>query len=134
MEVDDVQAAIADAVKTVPGILQSLPTLPDAIDPPSFGCTELELDYNQSFGGLVITLYSFGLFTSRADDASGRSLLNTFLKPTGAASIKAAIEADRRLGGACSNLIVERVRGAYRLYGIGGNDYLGAIFDVRVWS
>jgi hypothetical protein len=30
--------------------------------------------------------------------------------------------------------VVQRVRGAYRLYTVGSIDYLGAMIDVKVWA
>ena len=138
MDVQAVQQGLANAVKGLPGLKQALASLPDAIDPPTFACTEVEVDYNQTFGvgagALSMPLFSCGLFTSRGDSDAGRRLLNGYLAVDGSSSVKFAIETDRTLGGACKNLIVERVRGAYRLYTIGGIDYLGATFDVRVWS
>jgi len=38
------------------------------------------------------------------------------------------------LGGTARTLRVERARGVGRLYEVGGVDYLGAQFDVRVWG
>lgn len=135
IDIEAVQEGLAAAVAPVAGIRQALPALLDAINPPTWGCSEVEIDYDKTFGGAAGGLnegvFSCGLFTSRGDDRSGIKLLNGFLV---AGTIKAAVEVDRTLGGACKTLIVERVKGAYRLYQIGGTDYLGAIFDVRVWS
>ena len=131
IDVEAVQEGLAKAVAPISGIKQALPAILDSINPPTWGCTEVEIDYNKTFGDLNEGIFSGGLFTSRADDRAGIQLLNGFLN---AGTVKAAIEADRTLGGACKTLIVERVKGAYRLYSIGGTDYLGAIFDVRVWS
>ena len=138
---EDIQAieqALANAVKGVAGVRQALPSLPDAIDPPTFAVVEYEIDYNQTFAGgtsgMDMALYSCGIYTSRGDSDAGRMLLNGFLSKDGPTSLKTAIETNRTLGGACKTLIVERAHGAYRLYTIGSIDYLGAVLDVRVWS
>lgn len=134
MDVEAIQVGLATAAKTVSG-LNAQPSLPDAINPPLFAVTEFEHDYNQTFAGgsfgMVETLFTCGLFVSRGDTPTGRAALATFTNPT---SVPAALQADRTLGGACRTLIVERLRGSGRLYTIGGTDYLGAMFDVRVWS
>lgn len=137
MDVQAIQAGLASAAGAITG-LRTAPSLPDAINPPLFAVTELELDYNQTFAaggyGMVETLFSCGIYVSRGDSPTGRAALSGYLAPSGALSIPAALQVDRTLGGAASTLIVERVRGAYRLYTIGSIDYLGATFDVRVWS
>lgn len=137
MDVQAIQQGLATAAATISG-LKTMPSLPDAINPPLFAVTELDLDYNQTFAGgsfgMVETLFSCGLYVSRGDSEAGRAALVGFMAPSGSSSIPAALQTDRTLGGACRTLIVERVRGAYRLYTIGTIDYLGAVFDVRVWS
>ena len=138
MDPQAIQQGLANAVKTLDGINQALPSLPDSINPPTFAGVEYEIDYNQTFGigagALSQPLFSAGIFTSRGDTPQGQALLARYLAVDGPTSIKWALELDRTLGGVCKTLIVERVRGAGRLYTIGGADYLGATFDVRVWA
>lgn len=135
MDVEAIQEGLALAVKPVPGIRQAFAALPDAINPPTWGCVEVEVDYDQTFGPvanrLVEAVFSCGIFTSRGDDRAGRKWLSDLLS---SGAIKSAIEADLTLGGRAKALRVERVKGAYRLYPIAGIDYLGATFDIRVWS
>lgn len=137
MDPTAVQQGIATATSVITG-LQTFAALPDAIDPPTLGTTEVEWTFDNTFRGsgygLVEAAYVVGVFVSRGDSDKGRSLLVDYLAPSGSSSIKAAIETDLTLGGACKTLIVERVRGAYRLYTVGGTDYLGALIDVRVWA
>jgi len=137
MDIQAIQQGLAAAAATITG-LRGYPSLIDAINPPAFAPVELELSYDRTFQagayGMVETLFSCGLYVSRGDSDAGRAALVGYLAPTGPTSIKAALEANRSLGGTAKNLEVERVRGAYRLYTIGLTDYLGAVFDVRVWS
>lgn len=133
MDVYAIQSGLATAAKTVPG-LRAAPTLPDAITPPLFVPVDFDLTYNQTFGGLVEVLFTCQVFTSRGNTDTGRKLLIGYLAEAGPSSIKAALEADTTLSGAAAALVVERVRGAGRLYEVGGIDYLGAQFDVRVWA
>ena len=125
--------ALAPAEFTVSG-LRGYPSLPGAINPPVFAPTEFELAYHQTFGGLVDLTFTCGLFTSKGDTDAGRKALLGFLAPSGSGSVLAALETDKTLGGVCKTLIVRRVRGAYRLYEIGGTEYLGALVDVEVWA
>lgn len=138
MDVEAIQAGLATAVANVSGLKQALPSLTDAINPPTFAVVEFELTYNQTFKGsgigMVEALFSCGIYVSHGDSEVGRAALVGFVAPSGSGSLKAAIETDRTLGGACATLNAERVRGAYRLYTIGSIDYLGATLDVRVWS
>jgi hypothetical protein len=134
VDIDAVQRGLAAAAATIAG-LTALPTLPDAIDPPTFATVEIEVDYHLTFGnGLGGTLFTCGIFTSRGDTEAGRAALAGYISPTGTNSLRAAIEADKKLGGACKQLVAERARGAGRLYTIAGVDYLGAMIDVRVWG
>lgn len=133
MDVQAIQQGLANAADNITGLM-AFPSLPDSIEPPVFAPIELEIEYHQSFGGLTQILFTCGVYVSRGDSTTGRAALVGYLAPSGSGSILAALEADKTLGGAAGTLVVERVRGAYRLYTIGGTDYLGANFDVRVWA
>jgi hypothetical protein len=135
MDVQAIQAGLATAAATITG-LASAPTVPDSLNSlPIFAPAELEMNYDKAFGGaLTEAVFTCALFTSRGDAESGRVALAGLMAPAGAGSIKAAIESDRTLGGAAKTLRVESVRGAYRLYTVAGVDYLGAMFQVRVWG
>lgn len=114
--------------------LRSYPSLPGAINPPVLAPVEFTMDYHQTFGaggGLLATVFTLGLFTSLGDTDAGRKMLNAFLNPS---ALLVTVEADKTLGGACKTLKMDRTRGAYRLYTIGGAEYLGAMIDVKVWA
>ena len=135
MDIAAIRAGLAAAVVNSISGMQTMPTVPDRIDPPTFSAGEVEIDYNQtsSVGGLTVLLCKGRLYSSRADVAAGQANLDGYLAPTGALSIKAAIEADKTLGGACRTLHVERAHG-YGRYEVGGVDYYGIQLDVRVWA
>lgn len=111
--------------------LESLGTLP------SFEVGEFDIAYDKTFGGsaqrLSEVLVTCRVYTSRADDRSGHALLKQLLGASGPGSIKAALEADRTLGGLVESLRVERVRG-YGVYEVSSTNYYGARFDVRIWG
>jgi hypothetical protein len=135
-DVEAIHEGLANAAGTLAG-LHAYPSLPGAIEPPVFAPVEFEMDYHQTFGasgGLTQLDFSCGLFSSLGDNDAGRKILLQYLAPNGALSILGALESDKTLGGACSALIVKKVRGAYRLYEIGATMYLGAMIDVKVWA
>jgi hypothetical protein len=114
--------------------LRSYPSLPGAINPPVLAPVEFSMDYHQTFGangGLMAATFSLGLFTSLGDTDAGRKMMNAFLNPS---AILTSLETDKTLGGASKTLVVNKVHGAYRLYTIGGAEYLGAMIDVKVWA
>lgn len=135
MDVQAIQQGLANAAATISG-LRAFPTVPDAIEPPTFGVVELDIEYNKTYStaGLTETLFTCGLYVSAGYTDAGRIALVGYMAPTGSGSVKAAIESDKTLSGVAATLHVERVRGAYRLYEIGNINYLGALFDVRVWA
>lgn len=131
MDIELIHQRLADAADTIPG-LRCHPSLPGSINPPTFAPVEFEMEYHQTFGGLAVLMFTCGVYSTDSDQ--GRKILLSFLAPSGAKSIPAALEADKTLGGACSALVVQRHRGAYRLYTVGDNDYIGAMIDVKVWA
>lgn len=134
MDVEAIQQGLANAADTITG-LRCFPALPGSINPPTFAVVEFELGYHGTFSparGLTEVTFTCGVYASDSDQ--GRKQLLPFLTETGATSIPAALEADKTLGGMAKTLVVQRVRGAYRLYEVGGTDYLGAMIDVKVWA
>lgn len=118
-----------------PALSQTYGYTPDSVSPPCFYPGEIDLTYagdtRLTFNGLPVAEAVCYLLTSRADDRRGQELLDTYLAPTGAASVRAAIESDRTLGGACKTLHVHHVD-CYRLYTVGTSTYYGARFRVVI--
>jgi hypothetical protein len=136
VDIPAIRKALADAVGTIAGV-QTFAVVPDQIVAPAFGAGEVEIDYDQAFrggnAGLSVILCKGRLYAARAQGAPGQTNLDGYLASSGSQSVKAAIEVDKTLGGACATLRVENVRG-YGTYQVGGVDYYGAEFDVRVWA
>jgi hypothetical protein len=134
VDIYTVLQGVANAVNVIDG-LSAYPVLPDAVDPPVFGPNDFDIDYHQTFAdGLNFLPLTFIVLTSRGDTEAGRKLLSAYLNPSGSQSIKAAIEADKTLGGVAKTLIVDRARNAFKLADVAGVYYLGAELDVRVWG
>jgi len=128
-----IQKGLAEAVKAIGGV-QSLPTLPGAINPPTFAVIDVDFAYHQTFGSLTELVFTCGIFMSNSDPDSGKADLVDYLNPDSTKSLLVAIESDKTLGGVCKTLIVEQAVGAFRYYTIGTNDYIGANLVVRVWA
>lgn len=140
MDIDGVQTGLGAAVTGLVGYdgvtqLRGYPALPDAIEPPVFAVAEYELEYHGTFQnrGMLTGVFTCGLFVANDKDR-GRQMLSGWLNPESSSSVPKALEVDKTLGGTCLQLVVLRVRGAYRLYEVGGTDYLGAMIDVKVWG
>ncbi len=134
IDIEAIQQGLANAADTISG-LQALTALHGAITPPTFAVTEFELEYHKTFSatrGLTELIFTCGVFAP--DSEQGRKLLMPLLSETGTSSVPAALESDKTLSGVCKTLIVQKVRGAYRLYDVGGTDYIGGMIDVKVWA
>jgi hypothetical protein len=72
-------------------------------------------------------------FVTLTSDIGGQRVLDRMLDTSGAASVKAAIEYDKTLGGACQNLQVRSTTG-YQQYALASvqGDVLGAQWNVQV--
>lgn len=66
-----------------------------------------------------------------ASDRGAQELLDRLLESSGSASVRAAIETDKTLGGVVDNCIVTGASG-YRQYATGQGDVLGCEFSVAV--
>lgn len=119
-------AAAAEAA----GDLDSLPYVPDSIAPPTLAVGRMQISYDQTMGGLVVAVVTLHAFTSRADSEQGQDDLLPLLAPDG---VKAAVETDRTLDGACQELRVESADGP-GLVEVGGVQFWSASWQIRVWG
>jgi hypothetical protein len=136
MDIAAIRAGLANSCNTISG-LQIWPELPGSIVAPAWAAGEVEIDYDKTFrggaAGLTELVVKGRLYAATSDTPSGQASLDSYLAPSGPRSIKAAIETDLTLGGTCKTLHVERVHG-YAIYAVGGTDYYGAQYEVRVWA
>lgn len=89
-------------------------------------------EYSTFDGGMAWNLI-VRLYVSKWDFPRATDILTPYLANTGTKSIKAAIEGDPHLGGVASDATVLGASG-FGPYNIGGVDYLGCDFSVRVLS
>ena len=122
---------LAAAGEAVQGILRADPFVPDSVSEPHLYVGEWRLSLDQTFGGLVDAEVIIRVLTSRTDDQAGQERLKEFMRRTGPTSVKAALEADPRLGGVCDDLHVREIR-AHRQYQVADKRYYGADWVLRV--
>lgn len=105
-------AAIADGLKarlaTISG-LRAYSYQPEQLNPPFAYPVLNGVTYHQTMAmGNAITQYDWSVYVivGRWVDRVAITNLDGFISPTGATSIRAALEGDLTLGGACQDLIV----------------------------
>lgn len=131
-------SAVRAGLGTAAGAVVSDPPLttfgyvPDAFEAPGFFPAEVDIDFTGAFGrGMDELTVTCRVLVGTADDKASQQLLDAYLSGSGDASLKAALEADGTLGGACDDLMVLRVQG-YRYYEHAGTKYVGAELLVKV--
>lgn len=129
----DIRDGLAANLATITG-LRALSYMPDRVSVPSAIVGEVGIVFDGAFArGLDTITISIRVYVSKASDRAGQDKLDGYLAGSGATSLKAAIQSDLTLGGACQTLQVSAVSG-YGVYEVGGTDYLGAEFTVTVYA
>lgn len=127
------RAGLGTRLQTITG-LRASNYAPDRISVPAYAIELASLDYDKTFGRRMHEVpFTVRVYTSRADDKAGQDRLDAFIDPTGALSIKGAIEGDTTLGGVAETCRVVSLDN-YGVYEVGGTAYFGAEFSVFVWA
>jgi hypothetical protein len=132
--ISQVKDGLKTAINTVSG-LRAFDYQPDQVNPPFAWPTLDTITYHQTgmaAGGVVMN-FTVTLVVNRASERTAQDQLDQYMSWDGAKSLRAAIEADRTLGGVCDDLIVN---GAENLTNIDANDtlYLAVDFKVVVYA
>jgi len=105
--VTQVMDGLKTRLATVSG-LRAFSYQPDQINPPIAFPVLNSVNYHRAFsGGDVIFNVAIIVIVGRYLDRTADNLLDTYLSYSGTGSIRAAIEADKTLGGICQTLIVQ---------------------------
>ncbi len=107
--------------------------VPDFIEPPTavVGVVDLlEFDTTIKRGADRYEIPVF-VYVSRVDAQDSQETLDSYLASSGASSVKAQIESDKTLGGACQSLRVVEAKDV-GVYNVNNIDYLGVEFTVEV--
>jgi len=117
-------------IETIPG-LRAFDYQPEQVNPPFAWPTLDEIRYHQTgmgSGGVVMD-FTVTIVVFRQSERTAQEALDQYTAFSGAQSVRAAIEADRTLGGVCDDLIVGS---ASNFTNIDANDTLYLTMDFKV--
>jgi hypothetical protein len=127
------RAGLATNLATITG-LRANAIQPDSPTPPQAIIFPTSITFDRTFKrGLDEYAFTITVIAGRQDARNGQAIMDGFCAPTGAGSIKTAIESDKTLGGACQTLRVTELS-AYGSTSIGDTIYLTADFSVIVYA
>lgn len=138
--IQELQTALVALTTSITG-LQGLPYAPETITPPSFFVPLPQIDWDLTMQrGFDHYQFDIHVLVGTQLDSASNQTLSGYLDPTGAQSIKHAIEATRRsapndkcLGGLADDLHVVMFRRMTR-EDIGGFTGLGGIWTLDVYA
>ena len=131
--VNQIKDGLKTALATIPN-LRVYDYQPDQVNPPFAFPTLEEVQYHGAMGaGLVTHQFTVQVVMSRASERSAQDSLDQYTSYSGTKSVRAALEADRTLGGIVQDLIVTSAR---NILGFDANDtsYLSVDFQVTVYA
>lgn len=132
MTPNGVRAGLATALETISG-LRSFEYVPDSLTPPAAVVEPLEVTYHSSMQNGLVEYRAYVLvIVGRMSDRSSQARLDSYVATSGAGSVKAAIEADKTLGGACANLTVTST--SPREVVVSGVDMIAYRFEVLIYG
>jgi len=129
-----IRTGIATNLGTISGLRTSATGfVPDNINPPYAIVAPSTVDYHKTFstGGLNTYNFTVTVVVGRVSERTSQSSLDAYCSPTGASSVKLAVESDRTLGGAAYDCVVTTMRN-YGSITVAENTYLAAEFDLVV--
>lgn len=132
MTPNGVRAGLATRLDTITG-LRAFEYVPDSLAPPAAVIEPLEVDYHEAMQNGLDQYRAFVLvIVGRMSDRSSQARLDAYVTSSGASSVKAALEADKTLGGACSTLMVINARP--REVVVSGVEMLAYRFEVVIYG
>ena len=132
MIISQIRDGIKKNISSIDG-LRTYDIVPDVIVPPCVvvGQLDFTFDLNNSRGLDQANLDVF-VIVQRFSERAAQDKLDKYLAGSGDNSIKAAIESDRTLGGACDTLRVTTAESG--TYQMGDVDYLSYRYRLTVWG
>ena len=127
-----VRDGLKSNLQTITG-LRVYDLIPEIPTPPCAIVGQLDFTFDIDNGrGLDRAEVDVYVIVQRFSERAGQDALDTFLKGTGATSIKTALEVDRTLGGAVNTL---RVTGAQSgTYESQGNSFISYRYSLTIWG
>lgn len=132
MNLQGIRAGLGTALDTITG-LRVFDYVPDNAPTPAAIVGPLEIQYGAAMqDGLHNMNTNVTVFDGRMSDRNSQDRIDAYVNPTGASSVKAALEADVTLGGACYTL---QVTGATPVtVTMAGVEYNGYRFEVLIYG
>lgn len=131
--VSTIRTGLATNLATITGLRTSA-TMPDAINPPIAIVVPEGITFDSVMArGMDEYSFTIMVIVGRADARTSQSKVDDFCNPTGAGSVKTALESDRTLSGAAQTLRVTEMR-SYTSITAGDVVYLAAEFAVTVYA
>jgi hypothetical protein len=128
-----IRTGLATNLATITG-LSTAAVMPDAITPPVAIVVPEGITFDSAMArGLDEYSFTIMVIVGRADARTSQSLMDTYCNPTGASSVKTALQIDRTLSGAAQSLRVTEMR-SYSSLTAGDVTYLAAEFAVTVYA
>lgn len=128
-----IRSGLATRLGTISGLRTSA-TVPDDPKPPVAIVLPPTITYDTAMGrGLDQYEFSILVMVGRVSERTAQASLDAYANPSGAGSIKTAIEADRTLGGSAQTCRVTDMRNVGPM-SIAENTYLTAEFVVTVYA
>jgi hypothetical protein len=134
-----IKTGIKDRLSTISGARPYATVQPNPSDNALCVVGPQRWTYSRDFDGGVQYFFEIGIYLAPADLSRAQTRLDAYLAPTGAASIKAAVEGGDapfagRLGGACDYARVVGGTEYGRLVDVAGSQMLYASVEVEVVS
>lgn len=129
--INAIRLGLGARLDTIAG-LEVFDYVPYSLQPPAavVGWPDVEFDFVLGRGADRLSI-PVRVFVASASDHSSNTELEAYISPSGAKSVKAAVEADGSLGGAAHSSRVARASGV-GIFNIAGIDFLGVEFTIDV--
>ena len=132
--VEQITEGLAANLSTISGV-QVSPWMLASPTPPAIHVIPPAIEYHQAMqDGFSELTFTVQAFVALGTDIGSQKRLAQMRAPTGSGSVKAAIEADKTLGGVVSDLIVRSSDEPQVLTLDGGRQLLACDFEVDVWG
>jgi len=133
MTISGMRTGLATNLGTISG-LRTGATIPTDPKPPIAIVMPNSITFDTAFArGLDEYEFIVLVIVGKVDDRTAQNTLDGYCNPTGAGSVKTAIERDKTLGGNAQTLRVTNMRN-YSAMSIAENTYLAAEFTVQVYA
>ena len=132
MSPSQVRDGLKTRLQTITG-LRVYDLIPEPVTPPCAVVGQLDLTFDiDNARGLDQANVDIYVIVQRFSERAGQDKLDGYLAGTGATSIKAAIEGDRTLGGACQTLRVTSAESG--TYDSQSNTFLSYRYRLTIWG